>query len=316
MISPDSALYRAHPDYAMALPDRAPALARNQLVLDLTRQEVRDCVYDQIAAVLSSAPITYVKWDMNRPLTDVYSTALPASRQGEVYHRYMLGVYEMQERLLRDFPDILLENCCSGGGRFDPGMLYYSPQIWVSDNTEAVSRLTIQEGMALVYPLSSMGAHVAACPSHTNGRVTPFATRGRVSLPGCFGYELDLEKLTAEEKSLVRKQLAEYRELGPVFRDGDYYRLASYSQNHTHDALMSVTKDKSKAVVIAVQVTSRIPGRSLRLPLAGLVADRLYRERESGIVRSGAGWMHGGILLPAAQGDYLSTLIVLEQAEA
>ena len=168
MISPDSELYRAHPDWAMAIPGRTPAQARNQLVLDLTRQEVRDCIWKQIASVLDSAPITYLKWDMNRPLTDLYSSSLSPRRQGEVYHRYVLGLYELQERLVTQFPHVLLENCCSGGGRFDPGMLYYSPQIWTSDNAEAIDRLVIQEGMSLIYPYSTMGAHVAACPSHVN----------------------------------------------------------------------------------------------------------------------------------------------------
>lgn len=215
MISPDSDLYRTHPDYAMAIPGRAPTLARDQLVLDLTRREVRDCVFEQISAVLRSAPITYLKWDMNRPLTDVYSTSLPPQRQGEVYHRYMLGVYELQERLVSQFPGVLLENCCSGGGRFDPGMLYYSPQIWASDNAEAADRLVIQEGLSLIYPYSAMGAHIAACPSHINGRVTPFITRGRVSLPGCFGYELDLGKLSEDELSQIPQQIREYRMYGP-----------------------------------------------------------------------------------------------------
>ena len=315
MISPDSDLYRAHPDYAMAVPGRTPTLARNQYVLDLTRREVRDCVWEQIAAVLRSAPISYVKWDMNRPLVDVYSPSLPPRRQGEAAHRYVLGLYEMQERLVTEFPDILLENCCSGGGRFDAGMLYYSPQIWTSDNTEAVDRLAIQEGTSLVYPLSSMGAHVAACPSHTNGRVTPFETRGNVSLPGCFGYELDLNKLEGADRGLIRGQLAAYRELGPVFRDGDCYRLASYRENHTHDAVMAVSKDKSLAAVDCILVHSRAPRRSLRLKLAGLDPRRRYRDRESGEVRTGAGWMRGGILLPARQGDFLSTLVVLEAAE-
>lgn len=315
MISPDSNLYRAHPDYAMAIPGRAPTLARNQYVLDLCRKEVRDCVYDQIAAVLRSAPISYVKWDMNRPLTEVYSAALPPERQGEAAHRYVLGLYEMQERLVTDFPDILLENCCSGGGRFDGGMLYYSPQIWCSDNTEAIDRLAIQEATALVYPLSSMGAHAACCPSHTNGRITPFETRGRVSLSGCFGYELDLDKLTVEERAQIPDQLAEYRQYGPVFRDGDYYRLASSRENGFYDAFLAVTKDRSSAVLSYVQVRSRSYRRSLRLNLTGLDEAAFYRNRDSGKVRSGAGWMRGGILLPELWGDFQSRLVVLERWE-
>lgn len=313
MISPDSDLYRAHPDYAMTIPGRAPTLARNQLVLDLTRKEVRDCVYSQISAVLRSAPITYLKWDMNRPLTDVYSSALPPERQGEAAHRYVLGLYELQERLVTDFPDLLLENCCSGGGRFDPGMLYYSPQIWTSDNAEAVDRLVIQEGTSFIYPLSAMGAHVAACPSHVNGRVTPFEIRGRVSLPGCFGYELDLDKLSPEEQALIPRQLEEYRQYGPVFREGDCYRLASFRENGAYDAIMAVAKDKSAAVVSFVQVKSRAYRRSLRLKLAGLEETALYRRQGTGEVRSGAGWMRGGLLIEAVQSDYLSLLAVLER---
>ena len=313
MISPDSDLYRAHPDYAMAVPGRTPTQARCQLVLDLTRKEVRDCVYDQISAVLRSADIRYLKWDMNRPLTDVYSPSLPPDRQGETAHRYVLGLYELQERLVTDFPELLLENCCSGGGRFDAGMLYYSPQIWTSDNAEAVDRLVIQEGAALLYPLSSMGAHVAACPSHVNGRVTPFAIRGQVSLTGCFGYELDLDKLSEEEQALIPGQLAEYRRFGPIFREGDCYRLASYRENHTYDAVMAVAKDKSAAVVSFVQVRSRASRRSLRLRLAGLEETALYRREDTGEVRSGAGWMRGGVLMEAVLSDYLGRLIYLEQ---
>ena len=313
MVSPDSQLFRQHPGYAMAIPGRAPTLARNQYVLDLTQKKVRDLVYNQIADVLRSAPISYVKWDMNRPLTDVYSAALPPERQGEAAHRYVLGLYEMQERLVTDFPDILLENCCSGGGRFDAGMLYYSPQIWCSDNAEAMDRLWIQEATALVYPLSSMGAHVACCPSHTNGRVTPFETRGRVSLPGCFGYELDPGKLTEAERAQIPGQLEEYRKYGPIFRDGDYYRLASFRENGYYDAFMAVSKDKAAAAVSYTQVRSRAYRRSLRLPLAGLEETALYRETESGEVRSGLGWMRGGVLFPAVQADFHSVLTVLER---
>lgn len=315
MISPDSALYRAHPDYAMTIPGRVPTLARNQLILDLTRKEVRDCVFEQISAVLHSAPIVYLKWDMNRPLTDLYSPSLPAERQGEVYHRYMLGVYELQERLVTDFPDLLLENCCSGGGRFDAGMLYYSPQIWTSDNGEAIDRLGIQEATALAYPLSSMGAHVTCCPCHINGRVTPFQTRGRVSLSGCFGYELDIGKLKEEERAMISGQLEEYRQYGPVFHCGDYYRLASYAKNHSYDAMMAVSKDKSRAVVVYVQVLSRAYRRSMRLLLTGLDENASYRDIDTGMVRSGTAWMRGGALFPATQKDFDAMLLVLERVE-
>ncbi len=313
MVSPDSELFRAHPDYALQVPGRSPMLSRTQLVLDLSREEVRRCVYDQLHKVLSSANIEYVKWDMNRSLTDVAGFCLEADRQGELFHRYVLGVYDLQERLLHDFPDLLLENCASGGGRFDPGMLYYSPQIWTSDNTDAIDRLRIQEGTALIYPLSTMGAHVAACPSHTNGRVTPFETRGLVSLPGCFGYELDLTKLTGEELDMIPGQLENYRKYGPVFHGGDYYRLASYGENQEYDALMAVSKDKRVAVVDYVHVMSRQQRRSVLLALRGLDEEKRYRSSESGEIRSGAGWMYGGLLLPTMKGDFLGKLIVLEE---
>ncbi len=315
MVSPDSDLYRAHPDYALQIPGRKPAVGRNQLVLDLSRQEVRDCIYEQIRGVLTSANIEYVKWDMNRPLTDVASFCLAPDRQGELYHRYVLGVYELQERMLREFPHLLLENCASGGRRFDPGMLYYSPQIWTSDNTEAVDRLRIQEGTALVYPLSSMGAHVAACPSHTNHRTTPFATRGLVSLPGCFGYELDLTKLSEEEKAMVPRQLEDYETYGWVFRTGDYYQLASFRENGEYDALMAVSKDKRIAVLDYVHVLSRERKITPLVYPRGLDEGSCYRSSDTGEVHSGAAWMSGGIVMPRMCGDFLGKLIVLEVVE-
>ena len=312
MISRDSELYRAHPDYALQIPGREGSLSRNQLVLDISRREVRDCVWSQVSAVLSGANIEYVKWDMNRPLTDVASFCLAADEQGELYHRYVLGLYDLQQRLMDEFPHILLENCASGGARFDPGMLFYSPQIWCSDNTDAIDRLRIQEGTALVYPLSTMGAHVAACPSHTNFRTTPFETRGNVALCGCFGYELDLTKLTEEEKALIPGQLENYHKYGDVFRCGDYYRLASYAANDRYDAMMSVSKDRSTAALVYVQVITNFRGRSVKLPLEGLDPEKLYRCSLDGTVRSGAGWMYGGLLLPKLPGDFQSLFITFE----
>lgn len=311
MVSPDSDLYRAHPDYALHIPGRIAMKGRNQLVLDMSRKEVRDCIYEQIYKVLSSANIEYVKWDMNRALTDVAGLCLESDRQGELYHRYVLGVYELQERLLTDFPKLLLENCCSGGGRFDPGMLYYSPQIWTSDNTEAIDRLKIQEGTALIYPLSCIGTHVAACPSHTNGRITPFETRALVSLPGCFGYELDLTKLTEEEKSMLPAQLENYRKYSWVFRTGDYYRLNSYRENNEYDAWMAVSKNKKIAVVEYIQVMSR-GRRGIMIYPEGLDEAAKYQMLETGEIHSGAGWMYGGILMPIMKGDFSGKLIVLE----
>lgn len=315
MISVDSELYRVHPDYALQIPGRPGTLGRNQLVLDLSRQDVRDCIYGQIHKILSSANIEYVKWDMNRQLTDVASFQLKGRSQGELYHRYVLGLYELQERMLRDFPHILLENCASGGARFDAGMLYYGPQIWTSDNTDAIDRLKIQEGTAMIYPLSAMGAHVAACPSHTNGRTTPFATRADVALPGCFGYELDLTQLSREEKDMIPGQLENYRKYKELFHRGDYYRLASYSQNGEYDLIMAVSKDKRRAVMVFVQVMTRYRGKSIHQRLAGLEENRLYRCSLDGSVHTGGALMYGGLLLPKTKGDYVSRIIELEAVE-
>ena len=182
-----------------------------------------------MSKVLHSANVEYVKWDMNRALTDVWSADLAADRQGEFYHRYVLGVYDLQGRLIKEFPDLLLENCSSGGGRYDPGMLYFSPQIWCSDNADAITRLDIQEGTSLIYPLSTMGAHITDCPNHSNGRVTPFETRGIVALAGTFGYELDITKIPEEERKQIPDQIAMYHRYNDLVREGDYYRILSGS---------------------------------------------------------------------------------------
>lgn len=313
MISPDSDLYRAHPDWAIAIPGRVGTLSRNQYVLDLTRREVLDYTYESVARVLRSANIEYVKWDMNRQLTDIGSAYLPAERMGELYHRYVLAVYELQDRLMKDFPHLLLENCSGGGARFDPGMLYYSPQIWCSDDTDAIERLKIQEGTALIYPLSAMGAHVSDCPNHTVGRVTPFETRGHVALAGTFGYELDVTKIPAEDREMIPKQVAMYHKYNDLVREGDYYRIASYSENHYYDCYGVVSKDKKEALYTFVQVFNRPNYHSRRIFLQGLDPEKQYRiEGEEGVY-FGDVLMKAGYLVQNMWGDYRSRLIhVLE----
>ena len=311
MISPDSELYKEHPDWAIAVKGRTGTLSRNQYVLDFSRKDVRDCIYEKIRAILSSANIEYVKWDMNRQLTDLGSLALPADRQGELSHRYVLGVYEMQERLTQDFPDLLLENCSGGGARFDPGMLYYSPQIWCSDDTDAIERLCIQEGTALIYPLSAMGAHVSDCPNHTVGRNTPFKTRGEVALAGTFGYELDITKIAKEEQEQIPQQTAMYHKYNDLVREGDYYRIASYRENHFYDCYMVVSKDKKEALVTFVTVHARPNYHSLKVRLQGLNPNLDYRlegEMENECVYGGDLLMNAGMLVPSEQGDYRSYL--------
>ncbi|HJB83714.1 MAG TPA: alpha-galactosidase [Candidatus Mediterraneibacter intestinavium] len=311
MISPDSELYRQHPDWALQVPGRDITQSRAQYVLDLSREEVADGVYEMIAEVLHSADISYVKWDMNRQLATMGSYAWPADRQGELYHRYMLGVYRMQERLLADFPDLLLENCSGGGARFDAGMLYYSPQIWCSDDTDAVERLSIQEGTALIYPVSAMGAHVSVCPNHTVGRVTPFVTRGHVALSGTFGYELDITKLTDEEKAIVKAQTAEYHRYNDLIREGDYYRMESYTENKDRDSWMIVSKEKDRALVFCVQVLSGANRKSRFLRLKGLDPDRRYVA--DGREYQGSTLMRAGLRIPAESGDFKSRLIEIRQ---
>lgn len=313
MISPDSDLYRAHPDYAIAIPGREPSLCRNQYVLDLTRKEVRDYAYECVAKILRSANIEYVKWDMNRQLSDIGSLELPADQMGELYHRYVLAVYEMQERMMTEFPHLLLENCSGGGARFDPGMLYYSPQIWCSDDTDAIERLKIQEGTALIYPLSTMGAHVSDCPNHTVGRVTPFETRGYVALAGTFGYELDVTKIPESDREQIPAQVAMYHKYNDLVREGDYYRIASYAENHYFDCYGVVSKDKKEALYTYVQVLNRPNYHSRRIYLRGLAAEKYYAiEGEDG-TWSGEQLMNAGLLVQNPFGDFKGKLIHLTE---
>ena len=308
MISPDSNLYRAHPDYAIQIPGREASESRQQYVLDLSRQEIVDYVYEMVAEVLRSADISYVKWDMNRQLSDMGSFALENDRQGELFHRYVLGVYRLQERLVTEFPELLLENCSGGGARFDPGMLYYSPQIWCSDDTDAVERLRIQEGTALLYPLSSIGAHVSDCPNHTVGRVTPFETRGHVALAGTFGYELDITKIPQEERLAITEQIKLYYKYNDMVREGDYYRIASFRENHTHDCWQVVRKDKKEALVTYVQVMGEANYHSRRIFLQGLSPEARYCLEETGREYTGEMLMHGGFLVQRPWGDAQSRL--------
>ena len=314
MISPDSELYKEHPDWAIAIPGRTAGLCRNQYVLDLSRQEIVDYVYGRLSEILHSANIEYVKWDMNRQLADMGSIGLPADRQGELFHRYVLGVYQLQERLITEFPHLLLENCSGGGARFDPGMLYYSPQIWCSDDTDAIERLEIQEGTALVYPLSTMGAHVSDCPNHTVGRVTPFETRGYVALAGTFGYELDVTKIPEEDRKMIPDQVAMYHKYNDLVRSGDYYRIASYSENHKYDCYMVVSRDQSEALVTFIQVMMRPNYHSRNIRLKGLDPQKQYRIEGEDRLYSGEALMYAGIQVQNPWGDFRGKLIHIVEA--
>ena len=213
MVSPISELYKEHPDWCIHIPGRNRSEARRQLILDYSREDVCNYIIEKISEVLSSAPISYVKWDMNRNMSEIGSAKLPANRQREVAHRYILGLYKVLEEITTRFPDVLFESCSGGGGRFDPGMLYYMPQTWTSDNTDAIERLKIQFGTSMVYPNASIGCHVSAVPNHQVDRITPIETRGVVAMSGNFGYELDITKLPESEKEIIKEQVKLYKEI-------------------------------------------------------------------------------------------------------
>lgn len=320
MISPDSDLYRSHPDWAIQIPGRTPGMSRQQLVLDITRKEVEDYAYECVAKILRSANIEYVKWDMNRQLSDIGSLSLPADQIGEFYHRYVLALYRMQNKLVTEFPNLLLENCSGGGARFDPGMFYFSPQIWCSDDTDAIERLSIQEGTALIYPLSTMGAHVSVCPNHAVGRVTPFKTRGYVALSGTFGYELDITKLPQEERALIPHQVELYKKYSDLVRTGDYWRIASYSQNHEYDCWMSLSKDKKRALVTFVQVFNHPNYKTRFIKIQGLDENKKYKisfpdENQNDfpvIEMTGLTIKNAGIPVKRDWGDFNAKLIYIE----
>ena len=306
MVNEDSDLYRTHPDWVLRVPGRAPARGRGQLVLDFSRKDVRTHIYGQLKKVLSSADISYIKWDMNRSLTDVWSASLPAGQQGEIYHRYVLGVYDMLECLRRDFPHILIEGCCGGGGRFDGGMLYYTPQIWCSDDSDAIDRLRIQYGTSFCYPVCTMGAHVSAVPNEQNGRVTPLETRGVTAMSGAFGYEMDLGKCTQEEKEVIRRQVETYKARYELLHGGDYYRLTSPFQDNAYTAWEQVSPDRREVLVSVVLGCTHAapPFRTLRLK--GLDPKLNYQVEGTGPLHSGEALMKAGWPLPQVQGDYPS----------
>jgi len=304
MVSEDSDLYREHPDWAITIPGRKPVRSRNQLVLDFSRKEVRDEIFKRICAVLDQGNVEYIKWDMNRSLADIYAP--------NVTYDYVLGVYDFLEKLTNRYPDILIEGCSGGGGRFDAGMLYYTPQIWCSDNTDAINRTRIQYGTSFFYPVAAMGSHVSAVPNHQTGRVTSMHTRGVAAMSGTFGYELNPALLNAKEKAEIRAQLAQYREYQELIREGDYYRLSNPFQDN-FAAWMVVSDDRSKALVSVIRLTAEANPPAAYVTLKGMEEDAFYREKTTGKVYPGAALMEAGILLPAAVSEYEACQIELER---
>ncbi len=311
MISEDSDLYREHPDWAMQNPGRNPARGRNQLVLDFSREDVREHIFDQICRVLDQGNIEYIKWDMNRSVTDFYSVE---NRQGRVSYDFVTGLYDFMEKLLARYPKLMIEGCSGGGGRFDAGMMYYTPQIWCSDNTDALDRLRIQYGTSFFYPMSTVSAHVSAVPNHQTGRITSLRTRGIVAMTGAFGYELSLSRLSAEEKEEIREQIRQYKEFEPLISTGDYYRLS----NPFEDACASwmfVSADR-KQILLHVVILENHGNMTVNyVRLKELLPDAVYEEAASGKCYCGSALMQAGIPIPVEMGDYRAYQFVFRVKE-
>ena len=297
MVSEDSDLYRAHPDWAIGKAGVEPCRGRNQLVLDFTRKEVVDYIFETVSKILRENEISYVKWDKNRDITENYTASLPADRQGEFWHRYTLGFYDLAKRLTESFPNVFFEGCAGGGGRFDGGALYYFPQIWTSDDTDGLERTKIQWGTSVCYPVSTMSCHVSACPNHQTGRTTPFATRGAIASLGATGYELDLTKLSEEEKAQVREQIENYKQIDELVLKGDLYRLADPFQSN-YFCEMLVAKDKTKAYLVGERFRGVPCDHDRVLKLRGLDESKTYTVRELNVTASGAALMGAGLICP------------------
>ncbi len=314
MINEDSDLYRNHPEWALKDPDRKPVMGRNQLVLDMSRKDVVDYLYDSISKILNSANIEYIKWDFNRSLANVYSEDADKERQGETAHRFVLGLYELLGRIRENYPNVLMEGCSGGGGRFDAGILFYSPQIWCSDNSDAINRLKIQKGTSYGYPVCTVGSHVSASPNHQNGRIVPIGTRGIVAMSGTFGYELDPAKLSDEEKDIIGKQIKDFNRFYYLIQKGRYYRLTSDWKENYYTAWQFVSEDKSEVlvnvVVTDVQGNPEIPFVKLK----GLDEEAEYKldyinsstgeKADVNMCSTGASLMYGGCPVKSVFGVY------------
>ena len=312
MISPISKLNELHPDWTIQIEGRDKSLSRNQCVLDMTREDVREYLFNCIKNVMDNANIEYIKWDFNRPLTEIGSALLPKERQKEYFHRYVLGLYELLERLTSAYPHLLIEGCASGGGRFDPAWLYYTPQIWTSDDTDAVERIDIQYGTSMCYPTSTVSSHVSACPNHQTGRTTPLQTRADVALAGTFGYELDVTTMSDEDKEEVKGQIAEYHKYYDVIHFGDLYRVIP--PNREECAWCYVSEDKSEALLTFICVRNRPRIRRRTVQFRGLDPNKMYVDQD-GTVRPGSVWMNAGVNRLEIMKDYTSFKVYLTEVK-
>ena len=307
MVSEDSELYRNHPDWAIRIEKRDPIRSRNQLLLDFSRKEVRKYIFEQICAILDQGNIEYIKWDMNRSMADVYA--------GNVTYDYVLGVYDFLERLTSKYPDILIEGCSGGGGRFDAGMMYYTPQIWCSDNTDAINRTKIQYGSSFFYPVSVVGSHVSAVPNHQTGRITSLNTRGITAMAGTFGYEMNPELLCEEEKEIIREQIKTYKKYETLTNQGDYYRLSNPFCDE-YSAWMFVSEDKKQALVNVVRLDVQGNMAATYIRLKGLNRESVYFDEVTGKEYAGAALMEAGMPLAFPKTEYEAYQIALTEVEA
>lgn len=308
MVSEDSELYRTHPEWVMQIPNRHAVRSRNQMALDLGCSEVQDYLIKSINAILDSVNIYYVKWDVNRSLTDIWSNVLSSEKQGEVYHRYILGLYRIMNGIILTHPDILFEGCSGGGGRYDSAMLYYYPQYLVSDNNNPFDRLKMQYGTSFIYPISTMGAHVS-----NSGKFVPLRTKAVIAMCGTFGYELDATMLSKEDRELCREQSELFRKYYPIIFDGDYYRLSNPFEGGNMTAWQHVTKDKSESLLSVVITNLTYNGPQEYIRAKGLLPDKMYRINNSEEILSGAALMHAGLPVDRKVQEYSAFQFYLKQ---
>ena len=304
MVSEDSQLYRTHPDWVFTIPGRRPVRGRNQLVLDFSRKEVVDYIFGSISKVIDSANIAYIKMDMNRSICDVYTAVEQNQNYGKIMYEYVLGVYDFLERLIQRYPDLLIEGCSGGGGRFDAGMLYYTPQIWCSDDTDAIERIQIQHGTSFGYPVSAVGSHVSAVPNHQTGRVTSITTRSVVAMAGSFGYELDLNLLSEEEKEEVKQQIEDYKKYWNLIHNGTYYRLHNPLTNHELAAWEFTSEDKNECLLNIVTLTTHANAPVNYVKCKGLHPDKMYRNEKDNQIYNGNALIHAGLPIAIEPGEY------------
>ena len=310
MVSENSDLYRAHPEWAMQIPGRHAVRSRNQIALDMSRRDVQEYLIKSINDILDDANIYYMKWDINRSLADIWSNVLSAEKQGEVYHRYILGLYHVMDEIILTHPDILFEGCSGGGGRYDPAMLHYYPQYWVSDNNHPIDRLKLHYGTSFVYPVSTMGAHIS-----DSGKFVPLQTKAVVAMCGTFGYELDATHLSEKEQEICREQSNLFRKYYPIIFNGDYYRLTNPFEAGNLTAWQHVTKDKKESLLSVVVTNLTCNGPQEYVRAKGLVPNAMYRINDGEQVLSGAALMHAGLPIDREVPEYSAFQFYLKQIE-